>query len=138
MVHQHFMLIPRFTALENVMLGSEGGALLSMNMGMRQRVEILKALKSGARILIFDEPTGVLTPQEATQLFTILDKLRASGVTVLLITHKLAEIMAITDNVSIMRAGRMVDHRRTSETNPQELANLMVGRNVLLRVEKRH
>jgi simple sugar transport system ATP-binding protein len=165
MVHQHFMLIPRFTVLENVMLGSEGGALLKsgraatatrlaelgqtfdmevdpnalisdLNVGMRQRVEILKALKSGAKILILDEPTGVLTPQEATQLFEILDKLRANGVTVLLITHKLAEIMAITDNVSIMRRGEMVGHRKTSETSPQELAELMVGRKVLLNVEK--
>ena len=165
MVHQHFMLIPRFTVLENVMLGSEGGALLGtgrvatakrlqelgqtfdmvvdpdalvsdLNVGMRQRVEILKALKSGANILILDEPTGVLTPQEATQLFEILDKLRDNGVTVLLITHKLAEIMAITDNVSIMRRGEMVGHRKTSETNPQELAELMVGRKVLLNVEK--
>lgn len=165
MVHQHFMLIPRFTVLENVMLGFEGGALLSagrkatadrlrelgqtydmevdpdalvsdLNVGMRQRVEILKALKSGAKILILDEPTGVLTPQEATQLFEILDKLRADGVTILLITHKLAEIMAITDNVSIMRRGEMVGHRKTSETTPQELAELMVGRKVLLSVEK--
>jgi simple sugar transport system ATP-binding protein len=165
MVHQHFMLIPRFTVLENVMLGFEGGALLSggrkatanrlrelgetydmevdpgalisdLNVGMRQRVEILKALKSGAKILILDEPTGVLTPQEATQLFEILDKLRANGVTILLITHKLAEIMAITDNVSIMRRGEMVGHRKTKQTNPQELAELMVGRKVLLNVEK--
>ena len=165
MVHQHFMLIPRFTVLENVMLGSEGGALLKLgraatiaklkelgqtfdmevdpdllvsdlNVGMRQRVEILKALKGGAKILILDEPTGVLTPQEATQLFDILNKLRAKGVTILLITHKLAEIMAITDNVSIMRGGEMVGHRKTSETNPQELAELMVGRKVLLNVEK--
>ena len=160
MVHQHFMLIPRFTVLENVMLGSEGGALLSkgristanklkelgqtfdmevdpyvlvsdLNVGMRQRVEILKALKGGAKILILDEPTGVLTPQEATQLFEILDKLRENGVTVLLITHKLAEIMAITDNVSIMRGGEMVGHRKTSDTNPQELAELMVGRELV-------
>jgi simple sugar transport system ATP-binding protein len=165
MVHQHFMLINRFSVLENVMLGSEGGSLLSsgkittvkklkelgqtfdmevdphalvsdLNVGMRQRVEILKALKGGAKILILDEPTGVLTPQEATQLFDILDKLRANGVTVLLITHKLAEIMAITDNVSIMRGGEIVGHRKTSDTDPQELAELMVGRKVLLNVEK--
>ncbi len=165
MVHQHFMLIPRFTVLENVMLGSEGGALLNagrvataaklaelgksfdmevdpdalvsdLNVGTRQRVEILKALKSGAKILILDEPTGVLTPQEATQLFEILHRLRESGVTILLITHKLEEIMAITDNVSIMRRGEMVGHRKTNETNPQELAELMVGRKVLLNVEK--
>lgn len=165
MVHQHFMLVPRFTVLENVMLGSEGGALLSagreatlarlaelgenygmevdphalisdLNVGTRQRVEILKALKGGADILILDEPTGVLTPQESEQLFEILKVLRQNGVTVLLITHKLEEIMAITDNVSIMRRGEMVGHRKTSQTNPQELAELMVGRAVLLNVDK--
>ena len=165
MVHQHFMLVPVFTVLENVMLGSEGGPMLKegraatlktlqelsdnykmtvdphalisdLNVGMRQRVEIIKALKGGADILILDEPTGVLTPQETEQLFEILKVLRADGVTILLITHKLAEIMDITDNVSIMRAGEMVGHRKTSETNPQELAELMVGRKVLLSVDK--
>lgn len=165
MVHQHFMLIPRFSVLENVMLGSEGGSLLKdgksatldtlkrlgetygmvvdpsalvsdLNVGTRQRVEILKALKGGAKILILDEPTGVLTPQETEQLFEILRVLRADGVTVLLITHKLDEIMQITDNVSIMRGGKMVGHRKTSDTNPQELAELMVGRKVLLSVDK--
>lgn len=165
MVHQHFMLVKRFTVLENVMVGSEGGSLLKygkkstletlkrlgdtygmvvdpnalvseLNVGMRQRVEILKSLKGGARILILDEPTGVLTPQETEQLFEILRVLRDDGVTVLLITHKLAEIMDITDNVSIMRAGKMVGHRKTSETTAQELAELMVGRKVLLNVDK--
>ena len=165
MVHQHFMLVPRFTVLENVMLGSEGGFVLregrettiarlaelgenyglhvdphalvsDLNVGTRQRVEILKALKGGAKILILDEPTGVLTPQETEQLFEILKVLRADGVTILLITHKLDEIMAITDNVSIMRAGEMVGHRETAKTNPQELAELMVGRKVLLEVDK--
>ncbi|MEM7241019.1 MAG: ABC transporter ATP-binding protein [Pseudomonadota bacterium] len=165
MVHQHFMLVPRFTVLENVMLGSEGGFVLregrdatiarlaelgenyglhvdphaliaDLNVGTRQRVEILKALKGGAKILILDEPTGVLTPQETEQLFEILKVLRADGVTVLLITHKLDEIMAITDNVSIMRAGEMVGHCETAKTNPQELAELMVGRKVLLEVDK--
>ncbi len=165
MVHQHFMLVPTFSVLENVMLGTEGGltlkegrevtlaklrelsdhygmtvdphALISdLNVGMRQRVEIIKALKGGAEILILDEPTGVLTPQESQQLFEILKVLRDDGVSVLLITHKLAEIMEITDNVSIMRAGQMVGHRRTADTNPQELAELMVGRKVLLSVDK--
>lgn len=165
MVHQHFMLVDVFSVLENVMLGSEGGTLLKdgktatlktlkhladnygmtvdphalisdLNVGMRQRVEIIKALKGGADILILDEPTGVLTPQETKQLFEILNVLRKDGVTILLITHKLVEIMEITDNVSIMRAGQMVGHRRTAETNPQELAELMVGRKVLLSVDK--
>lgn len=164
MVHQHFMLIPTFTVLENVMLGSEGGLMLDegraqaqerieylsstynlevdphalvsdLNVGQRQRVEIIKALKGGAKVLILDEPTGVLTPQEADQLFEILKVLRDDGVSVLLITHKLTEVMEITDTVSIMRQGAMVGHRKTSETSPQELAELMVGRSVLLEVD---
>ncbi|MDJ0614282.1 MAG: ABC transporter ATP-binding protein [Rhizobiaceae bacterium] len=165
MVHQHFMLVPNMSVLDNVMLGTEGGYLLAegreqtleklkqlsseygmgvdpfaliedLPVGIRQRVEIIKAIKGGARILILDEPTGVLTPGEAKQLFDILRSLRDDGVTVLLITHKLEEIMAITDHVSIMRDGEMVAHRETAATNPQELARLMVGRDVLLSVEK--
>ncbi len=165
MVHQHFMLVEPFTVLENVMLGNEGGKLLkegreaaekelkhladeyglavdlharvsSLSVGLQQRVEILKALYRGAKILILDEPTGVLTPQEATELFRILDALKAQGVTILLITHKLQEIMAITDSVSVMRAGTMVAHRKTSETTKEDIAELMVGRKVLLQVDK--
>jgi simple sugar transport system ATP-binding protein len=165
MVHQHFMLVDPFTVLENVILGAEGGALLAAGMdtarqelerlereyglevdmdavvgslpvGRQQRVEILKALFRGAKILILDEPTGVLTPQETEQLFKILAALREQGETVLLITHKLREIMAITDTVSVMRGGEMVAHRRTAETNREELAELMVGRKVLLQVDK--
>lgn len=165
MVHQHFMLVPTFTVLENIMLGSEGGFLLregkaaarkrileiserynlqvdpdalvgDLNVGQRQRVEIIKALKGGAKVLILDEPTGVLTPQEAEQLFEIMRALKAQGVSVLLITHKLGEIMAVTDRVSIMRQGEMVGHRITAETSPEELAELMVGRKVLLEVER--
>ncbi len=165
MVHQHFMLVDVFTVLENILLGAEGGPLLAGGMaaaraevtrleaeyglevdpdavagelavGLRQRVELLKALYRGANILILDEPTGVLTPQEAERLFDILRAMRARGVTVILITHKLQEIMAITDNVSVMRAGEMVAHRRTAETTREELAELMVGRQVLLGVEK--
>ena len=104
--------------------------------GLQQRVEILKALFRGAQVLILDEPTGVLTPQEADHLFRILRNLRDQGRTVVLITHKLREIMAVTDNVSVMRQGAMVAHRRTAETSTEELAELMVGRKVLLRVEK--
>ncbi|MEM1313617.1 MAG: ABC transporter ATP-binding protein [Pseudomonadota bacterium] len=165
MVHQHFMLVEPFTALENVMLGAEGGAMLregrasaraelarlereyelhidpdavvgDLPVGQQQRVEILKALYRGAEILILDEPTGVLTPEEADQLFRILAQLKAQGKTILLITHKLREIMAITDAVSVMRRGEMVATRRTAETSVEELAELMVGRRVLLRVEK--
>ncbi|HCJ71838.1 MAG TPA: heme ABC transporter ATP-binding protein, partial [Agrobacterium sp.] len=104
--------------------------------GLQQRVEILKAMYRGAEILILDEPTGVLTPAEADHLFKILGVLRDQGKTVILITHKLREIMAITDSVSVMRRGEMVATRKTSETSVEELAELMVGRRVLLRVEK--
>ena len=165
MVHQHFMLVDTFTVLENVMLGAERGALLKQGMvdaraelerlerdyglevdpdarvsdlpvGLEQRVEILKALYRGARILILDEPSGVLTPQEADALFDILRSLRSQGVTVILITHKLREIMAVTDTVSVMRQGQMVAERRTAQTSEEELAELMVGRKVLLKVDK--
>ncbi|MEM7422786.1 MAG: ABC transporter ATP-binding protein [Pseudomonadota bacterium] len=167
MVHQHFMLVPTFTVLENVMLGSEGGALLQQGaadvraellhleesyglevdpdalvgdlpVGLQQRVEILKALRRGARILILDEPTGVLTPDETDRLFDILRGLRDAGTTILLITHKLREIMEVCDAVSVMRRGRMVGHRRPGETTREELAELMVGRSVLLQVDRGH
>lgn len=165
MVHQHFMLVDNFTVLENIMLGAEGGALLArgvasaraelrrleqdyglevnpdalieeLPVGLQQRVEILKAMYRGAEILILDEPTGVLTPAEADHLFRILGVLRDQGKTVILITHKLREIMAITDTVSVMRRGEMVATRKTAETTVEELAELMVGRRVLLRVQK--
>jgi simple sugar transport system ATP-binding protein len=165
MVHQHFMLVENFSVLENIILGAEGEALLKnsiskarselrrleqeyglevdpdalieeLPVGLQQRVEILKALYRGAEILILDEPTGVLTPAEADHLFRILQQLKEQGKTVVLITHKLREIMAITDNVSVMRQGTMVATRKTSETTVEELAELMVGRRVLLRVEK--
>jgi ABC-type uncharacterized transport system ATPase subunit len=165
MVHQHFMLVDNFTVLENVVLGAEDSALLrptlnrardqlkalardyglevdpdavieNLSVGQQQRVEILKALYRGAETLILDEPTGVLTPAEADHLFRILGKLREEGKTIILITHKLREIMAITDEVSVMRQGAMVRTLQTSETSPEQLAELMVGRRVLLRVEK--
>lgn len=165
MVHQHFMLVENFTVLENIILGAEGEALLKnsiakarselqrlereyglevdpdavieeLPVGLQQRVEILKALYRGAEILILDEPTGVLTPAEADHLFRILRQLKEQGKTVVLITHKLREIMAITDNVSVMRQGAMVATRETAKTTVEELAELMVGRRVLLRVEK--
>ncbi len=165
MVHQHFMLVENFTVLENVILGAESQALLGSSIararselvrlereyglqvdpealieelpvGLQQRVEILKALYRGAEILILDEPTGVLTPAEADHLFRILGQLKAQGKTVVLITHKLREIMAVTDTVSVMRQGAMVATRKTSDTTVEELAELMVGRRVLLRVQK--
>ena len=166
MVFQHFKLVDNFTVLENVVLGAEDGAFLKpslakarkslvqlaqeyelnvdpdalieeIGVGMQQRVEILKALYRHADILILDEPTGVLTPAEADQLFRILERLREEGKTIILITHKLREIMAITDTVSVMRRGEMTATVKTSETNPEELAELMVGRKVLLRVDKK-
>jgi general nucleoside transport system ATP-binding protein len=161
MVHQHFMLVDRFTVLENVVLGAEQGFLLSGSMararqelarladefglavdpdarvrdlpvGVLQRVEILKALFRGARILVLDEPTGVLTPQETQALFRVLASLKERGVTVLLITHKLKEILAVTDRVTVMRGGRAVADRDTADTSAVELAELMVGRKVQL------
>ncbi|WP_434624171.1 ATP-binding cassette domain-containing protein [Azospirillum sp. B2RO_4] len=143
MVHQHFMLVDPFSVLENVLLGAEGGVTLAgglarartdltrlardyglevdldspvgdLPVGAQQRVEILKALYRGADILILDEPTGVLTPQEADHLFRILRALRQQGKTVIIITHKLREIMELTDNVTVMRRGRW------SPTSPPE------------------
>ncbi len=165
MVFQHFKLVENFTVLENIVLGAEDGGLLApslakarkelkeleeeyelfvdpdkradeIGVGAQQRVEILKALYRKAEILILDEPTGVLTPAEADQLFRILDRLRAEGKTIILITHKLREIMDATDTVSVMRRGEMTATVKTSETNPEQLAELMVGRKVLLRVDK--
>ena len=166
MVFQHFKLVENFTVLENIILGAEDGRLLKpslakarksllkladdyglkvdpdalvqdIGVGMQQRVEILKALYRQADILILDEPTGVLTPAEADQLFRILGRLRSEGKTIILITHKLREIMETTDTVSVMRRGQMTATVKTAETSPAELAELMVGRKVLLRVDKK-
>ncbi|MBT8154027.1 ABC transporter ATP-binding protein [Epibacterium ulvae] len=165
MVFQHFKLVENFTVLENIILGAEDGGLLrpslakarkslktlaaeydlnvdpdaridKIGVGMQQRVEILKALYRQADILILDEPTGVLTPAEADQLFRILDRLRSEGKTIVLITHKLREIMEYTDTVSVMRRGEMTATVKTAETSPEHLAELMVGRKVLLQVDK--
>ncbi len=165
MVHQHFMLVDTFTVLENVVLGVESGMMLRSSLtdaltelerlerdynleidadaivgdlpvGIQQRVEILKALYRGAETLILDEPTGVLTPQEVAHLFRILRALREQGKTIILITHKLREIMALTDRVTVMRQGKVVANLETAETTREELAAQMVGRTVLLRVEK--
>jgi ABC-type uncharacterized transport system ATPase subunit len=166
MVFQHFKLVENFTVLENVILGAEDGAMLKpskakargllkqlsdeyelsvdpdaliedLSVGHQQRVEILKALYREADILILDEPTGVLTPDEADHLFRILNGLKDQGKTIVLITHKLREIMEITDTVSVMRRGEMTATVKTAETSPEQLAELMVGRKVLLRVEKK-
>jgi simple sugar transport system ATP-binding protein len=160
------MLVEPFTVLENVILGSEGGRLIGpalnkaraalahlaqeyeldvdpdaivgeLPVGLQQRVEILKALYKGADVLILDEPTGVLTPDEADHLFRILKQLRDQGKTVILITHKLREIMAITDHVTVMRRGAVVAELETAKTNVEQLAEAMVGRRVLLSVDKK-
>jgi general nucleoside transport system ATP-binding protein len=166
MVFQHFMLVDELSVLENVMLGAEGGAWLAtgaararaalegfardyglaidpdarigdLSIGQHQRVEIIKTLYRGANVLVLDEPTAVLTPAEATVLFKLLAALKAQGKTIILITHKLQEVMAATDRVSVMRRGEIVATMETASTSPRELAALMVGREVLLRVEKK-
>lgn len=165
MVHQHFMLVENFTVLENVILGAEDGATLGpslrkarkelkrlaeeyeldvnpdaliqdISVGFQQRVEILKALYRQAEILILDEPTGVLTPDEADHLFRILRNLKEQGKTIVIITHKLREIMDVTDSVSVMRRGEMTKTIATATTSPEDLAEAMVGRRVLLEVNK--
>jgi len=165
MVHQHFMLVEPFTVLENIILGAEGSknleeskgrareALLELEekfgfdlpldepvenlaVGVRQRAEILKALYKGAEILILDEPTAVLTPQECEQLFALVKLLKEQGKTVLFVTHKLHEIMAVTDEVTVIRAGKIVALRKTSETSSEELAELMVGAKVVRAVAR--
>src|SRR5215211_5946069 len=166
MVHQHFTLIPRLTVAENIVLGAEPrkgitldleGAIKAteelsqryglkvdpqarvadLSVGVQQRVEILKTLYREARILVLDEPTAVLTPQETEDLFSVLKELVADGLSIILITHKLGELLGVSDRITIIRDGRVVDTVRTAETNERELARLMVGREVLLRVEKK-
>ena len=165
MVHQHFMLVENFTVLENIVLGFEGEIVFGKNLekakidlknlcqtynlnvdldsvisdlsvGFRQRVEILKSLYRGAEVFILDEPTGVLTPQEVDELFKILRSLKEEGKTIVLITHKLNEIMDLTSEVSVMRQGEVVGHTKTENTNREKLAEMMVGRSVLLRIDK--
>jgi len=167
MVHQHFMLIPVFTVGENIMLGREpvvaGGIYDSakarrdiqemtrkyglaldpdartgeLPVGLQQRVEIVKVLYRGAGILILDEPTGVLTPQETNELFVVLRDLVKAGKTIIFISHKLREVLEISDRITVMRRGKVVGHLITKDTNQAEIATAMVGRAVLLRVEKK-
>jgi simple sugar transport system ATP-binding protein len=165
MVHQHFMLIPVFTVAENVVLGQEPDSTIVFNareaqrdvsrfsnqyglklnptdrvellpVGLQQRVEILKLLYRGSDILIFDEPTAVLTPQETNELFVVLRDLASQGKTIIFITHKLKEVMAISDRITVLRLGRVVGTLITSETSPTEIARLMIGRDVLPSVHK--
>jgi general nucleoside transport system ATP-binding protein len=166
MVHQHFKLIPSFTVAQNILLGMEphqsgflnqqkenelvedlakkynlpvdpAAHIRDLPVGMQQRVEILKVLEHNAKILVLDEPTAVLTPQEVNELITVIRGLTKLGYTIIFITHKLVEVMSIADRVSVMRAGRMVGTKKISETSIPELARMMVGREVLLRVKKK-
>ncbi len=159
MVHQHFTLADNLSTLDNVMLGTEplwrlrsdraaararlldlsrrfglavkpDAAIASLSVGERQRVEILKALYRGARILILDEPTAVLTPQESEALFATLKHFIADGMSVIFISHKLDEVMAVADHIAVLRAGRLVAERRREQTGKAELAHLMVGRDI--------
>jgi len=164
MVHQHFMLIPRFTVTENIILGSEGAGIMldrgsagqqvaelagrygfdidpeaivgALPVGMQQRVEILRALYQGGKTLILDEPTALLTPQEVDELYDVLNRLRESGDTIIFITHKLREVAAISDRVTVIHRGRTVGTRATKETTASQLAEMMVGRAVSLRVDR--
>jgi general nucleoside transport system ATP-binding protein len=165
MVHQHFKLIPSFTVAQNILLGIEPeGAFLNQQkenelvtdladkynlpvdpaarirdlpVGMQQRVEILKVLQRHAKILVLDEPTAVLTPQEVNELITVIRGLSKLGYTIIFITHKLIEVMSVADRVSVMRGGTMVGTKKVSETSIPDLARMMVGREVLLRVKKK-
>lgn len=165
MVHQHFMLVDPLTVTENIILGAEpsngpfidfktarrrvrqiseqyglrvnpDARVADLSVGQQQRVEILKTLYRGARILILDEPTAVLTPQEVNEMFAILRGLRDQGKTIIIITHKLAEVLALSDEITVMRDGRVVGNLATSDATAEGLARMMVGRDVLLRVKK--
>ena len=165
MVHQHFMLVDTMTAAENIILGAETGSAANldlekanrdilalsnelrlgvkpdtyiedMSVGQQQRVELLKALYRDAKLLILDEPTAVLSPQEVEEFFGILRRMKEQGTTIIIITHKLEEVLAISDEVTVMRDGRSVGNVKTSETTAKDLARMIVGRDVLLRVDK--
>jgi len=166
MVHQHFMLVPSLTVAENMVLGmvpkksgmfidskkaveitkeyadkfnlhvDPDAKVMDIPVGMKQKVEILKALVRGAKILILDEPTAVLTTQETTELFKELVNLKKQGYTIIFISHKLNEIMQITDRMTILRGGRSMGVYNTQDENPEKISRLMVGRDVVLKVEK--
>ena len=166
MVHQHFMLVNQLTVLENIIIGKEHGGLFldkkksrqaveelierfgfkidleekveNLSVGMRQRVEILKTLYRGADIIILDEPTAVLTPQEVEELFRIMRKLKKDGKTIVFITHKLNETMELSDRITVIRKGKVVVECDTAETSEKKLATQMVGRSVETIVAKKH
>jgi len=165
MVHQHFMLVENLSVAENVVLGNEPRRGITFNfkkakkdvkelseryglkvdveakiedipVGMQQRVEIIKTLYRGADILILDEPTAVLTPQETEELFEILRALKKDGKTIIFISHKLKEVLEISDAITVMRLGKVTGNVKTSDTNEKELANMMVGREVVLSIDR--
>lgn len=165
MIHQHFTLVPSMTVADNVVLGrppcrlgvldkerakAEVEALCGrcnfqmdlearvedLPVGLKQRVEILKALYLGADVLIMDEPTAVLTPQEITGLFETLERIRNEGTSIILITHKLSEVMELTDHITVLRGGQVSGNVLTKDTNEVELARMMVGRDVFLQIDK--
>jgi ABC-type uncharacterized transport system ATPase subunit len=166
MVHQHFMLVPVLTVAENILLGAETMAnpifldraearrrilelgqrfgfdidpdekVGRLSVGWQQRVEILKALYRQARILVLDEPTAVLTPQETTEIFAVLRRLKDEGHSIIFISHKLYEVVEIADRITVIRRGRVVGERRPSQTDEDDLAELMVGREVQLTVDR--
>jgi len=166
MVHQHFTLVDVFDGLHNIILGMEGHGLFSkidvekamgklqklmddlnfqvpldvpvetLPVGVQQRIEILKTLYRDVDVLILDEPTAVLTPIEVKELFDVLKKLKSQGKTIIFISHKLKEVMEITDRVTVLRKGELIGTVNTNETSPKELAKMMVGREVVLRIEK--
>lgn len=165
MVHQHFMLVDVFTVTENIILGTEpttgmflntnkakqsiqdlidkyglkvdpDAKIMNISVGMQQRVEILKALYRGADIIIFDEPTAVLTPQEIDEFIKIIHNLKAEGKTIIIITHKLREIKSVADRCTIIRRGKKIDTVNVSDVTEQDLANMMVGRQVEFKVDK--
>ena len=164
MIHQHFKLVDVFSAAENIALGlSEGGMVLDrkalaakireicdkygfevdpdqkvyqMSVSQKQTLEIVKVLYRGTDILILDEPTAVLTPQETEKLFAVLRNMKADGKSVIIITHKLHEVMAVSDRVAVLRKGEFIGDVPTAETNPQELTNMMVGHQVSLNIDR--
>ena len=166
MVHQHFMLVPVFSVYENVILGVEpvkAGGILNrrearrevkeiseryglavdpdakiedLPVGIQQRVEIIKVLLRGAKILVFDEPTAVLTPQEVEEFFGIVAELKARGATIIFITHKLKEALAVADDITVLRGGKVVGHADPKTATPEDLASMMVGREIDLTVDK--